>query len=576
MIAPSAALAVALASTACGGGGTPAAAPPGSSTASGTQTASPLAAADKAASRFLQHAGVGATDADIAAVKAVGAPAWLEAQITLPRGERAWDWSIAKGYGDIDQRFLFDSGGPTVDYALAFQMASAPDTVRKRVALALSEYFVVSVLVAQVNWTGLAMAHYWDELNDHAFGNFRDLLQAMTLNPAMGAWLNTRGNLKEDPSIGRVPDENYAREVMQLFTIGLVQLNLDGTPRLDGQGRPLATYTQDDVTQLARIFTGWDYWDDGRRFFTATTNNDRTYPEYTRRAMVFDAAKHSTRESVVLGRTIPAGADGPARLSAALDILFRHPNVGPFFGRQMIQRLVSSNPSPGYVARVAAAFNDNGAGVRGDMKAVWRAILLDEEVRGDAGLASTTHGKVREPAVRMFQWLRSFGGRSVSGAWNWGFGYGDPVAWYGQRPLWAPSVFNFFRPGYVPPGTAMAAAGATVPEFQILNESSVCQWVNAIDNLNLSAGTIRNAYGDIAVDLERERALAPDAAALVRRLNLLLAAGQLSAQTEQRLVEILELGQPGMTNAADDTARRYRVIAAITLVMSCPEYLVQK
>jgi uncharacterized protein (DUF1800 family) len=577
MLAPSAALAVALASTACGGGGgTPAAASPGSSTASGTQTASPLAAADKAASRFLQHAGVGATDADIAAVKAVGAPAWLEAQMTLPRGERAWDWSIAKGYGDIDQRFLFDSGGPTVDYALAFQMASAPDTVRKRVALALSEYFVVSVLVAQVNWTGLAMAHYWDELNDHAFGNFRDLLQAMTLNPAMGAWLNTRGNLKEDPSIGRVPDENYAREVMQLFTIGLVQLNLDGTPRQDGQGRPLATYTQDDVTQLARIFTGWDYWDDGRRFFTATTNNDRTYPEYTRRTMVFDAAKHSTRESVVLGRTIPAGADGPARLRAALDILFQHPNVGPFFGRQMIQRLVSSNPSPGYVARVAAAFNDNGAGVRGDMKAVWRAILLDEEARGDAGLASTTHGKVREPAVRMFQWLRSFGGRSVSGTWNWGFGYGDPVAWYGQRPLWAPSVFNFFRPGYVPPGTAMAAAGATAPEFQILNESSVCQWVNAIDNLNLSAGTIRNAYGDIAVDLERERALAPDAAALVRRLNLLLAAGQLSAQTEQRLVEILELGQPGMTNAADDTARRYRVIAAITLVMSCPEYLVQK
>jgi uncharacterized protein (DUF1800 family) len=242
----------------------------------------------------------------------------------------------------------------------------------------------------------------------------------------------------------------------------------------------------------------------------------------------------------------------------------------------MIQRLVSSNPSPAYVARVAAAFNDNGTGVRGDMKAVWRAILLDDEARGDAGLVSTTHGKVREPAVRMFQWLRSFGGRSVSGAWNWGFDYAGPIAWYGQRPLHAPSVFNFFRPGYVPPGTAMAAAGATAPEFQILNESSVCQWVNAIDILNLSAGTIRNAYGDIAVDLERERALAPDAAALVRRLNLLLAAGQLSAQTEQRLVEILELGQPGMTNAADDTARRYRVIAAITLVMSCPEYLVQK
>ncbi len=572
-LAPGAALAVGLASTACGGGGGDGAQAPA---AAGASASPSLPAADRSASRFLQQAGMGATDADIAAVKASGATRWLDAQMALPRGERAWDWSIAKGYGDIDGRFLYDSGGPTVDFALAHEMARAPDTVRKRVALALSEFFVVSVLVAQVNWTGLAMAHYWDELNDHAFGNFRDLLQAMTLNPAMGAWLNTRGNLKEDPAVGRVPDENYAREVMQLFTIGLVQLNPDGTLRRDGQGRPLATYTQDDVTQLARIFTGWDYWDDGRRFIAPTTNSERTFPEYTRRAMVFDATKHSTRESVVLGRTIPAGADGPSRLSAALDILFRHPNVGPFFGRQMIQRLVTSNPSPAYVARVSAAFDDNGAGVRGDMKAVWRSILLDDEARGDAGLSSTTHGKVREPAVRMFQWLRTFGGRSLSGAWNWGFAYGDPVTWYGQRPLWAPSVFNFFRPGYVPPGTAMAAAGATAPEFQILNESSVGQWVNAIDNLNLSAGTIRNAYGDIVVDLEAERALAPDAAALIRRLNLLLAAGQLSTQTELRLVEILELGQPGMTNASDDTARRYRAIAAITLVMSCPEYLVQK
>jgi uncharacterized protein (DUF1800 family) len=535
-----------------------------------------LSAADRAASRFLQQAGVGATDADIAAVRAQGAGPWLAAQMALPRGDRAWDWSVAQGFGDIDTRALYDNGAPTVDYALAREMATAPDVVRKRVALAMSEYFVVSALVAQVPWTGLAMAHYWDQLNDHAFGNFRDLLEAMTLNPAMGAWLNTRGNLKEDPATGRVPDENYGREVMQLFTIGLVQLDADGTQRRDAQGRPLATYSQDDVTQLARIFTGWDWWDDGRRFVAPVTNNERPYPEYTRRAMVFDAGKHSTLGSVVLGQPIAAGTDGVARLGQALDILFQHPNVGPFFGRQMIQRLVTSNPSPAYVARVAAAFADNGSGVRGDLKAVWRAILLDDEARSDASLASATHGKVREPMVRMFQWARTFGARSLGGTWTWGFDYASPTGWYGQRPLWAPSVFNFFRPGYVPPGTALATAGATAPEFQILNESSVSQWVNAIDNLNLGAGTLQNASGDIAIDLAAERALAPDAQALVRRLNLLLAAGQLSDLTEQRLVEILELASPGMPATADDTARRYRVIAAITLVMSCPEYLVQK
>jgi uncharacterized protein (DUF1800 family) len=530
-----------------------------------------------AASRFVQHAAFGATDADIAAVKAQGAAAWLEAQMARPRGQRSWDWMEANGYAAIDERALYDSGGPTAEAVLAKEAATSADPVRQRVALALSEYFVVSMLVAQMPWTGMGMAHYWDQLQDHAFGNFRDLLEAMTLNPTMGAWLNTRGNLKEDPAIGRVPDENYAREVMQLFTIGLVQLNADGTPKRGANGQPLPTYTQDDVTQLARIFTGWDWWDDGRSFFVALTNNTRPYPEYTRRAMVFDATKHSTRASSVLGVTIPAGGDGPARLRAALDILFRHPNVGPFFGRQMIQRLVTSNPSGAYVARVAAAFDDNGAGVRGDLKAVWRAILLDDEARGSASLQSPTHGKVREPMVRVLQWLRSFGARSRSGTWGyWPIGFSDARTDFGQRAFASPSVFNWFRPGYVPPGTAMAAAGATAPEFQIINESKVSQWANWINELNLLAtDPTQFPWMDWQVDFAAERALAPEAGALVQRLNLLLAAGQISGANAQRIVEILELGST-VTSASDDAARRWRVIAAVTLVMNCVEYLVQK
>ncbi|WP_326539750.1 DUF1800 domain-containing protein [Pseudorhodoferax sp.] len=584
------AAAAAVALAACGGGGgggspptaspppptsPPPPAPPPPAPAPPAPAPPPAVSTDAAASRLLQQATFGATDADITAVKAQGAGAWLDAQMALPRGQRAWDWMEANGYAAIDARALYDGGGPTAESALAWAAATQPDGMRQRVALALTEYFVVSALIPAMPWTGMGMAHYWDQLQDHAFGNFRTLLEAMTLNPAMGAWLNMRGNLKEDPAIGRVPDENYAREVMQLFTVGLVQLNLDGTPRTGADGQPLPTYTQDDVTQLARVLTGWDWWDDGRRFFVALTNNDRPYPEFTRRAMVFDASRHSTRASTVMGRGIAAGADGVARLKAALDILFEHPNVGPFFGRQMIQRLVTSNPSPAYVARVAAAFNDNGAGVRGDLKAVWRAILLDTEASGAASLQSTTHGKVREPMVRVLQWLRTFGARSRGGRWEWPFPYGSPTNWYGQRPFVAPSVFNWFRPGYVPPGTAMAAAGATAPEFQIVNESTVSQWANAIDDLNLGAGTTSHAGGDFEVGLAAERALAHDAAALVQRLNLLLAAGQISATNVHRITEILELGTPVPATAGDDM-RRWRVIAAITLVMTCPEYIVQK
>lgn len=568
LIAPASAMAILLVACGGGGGGGSSGPPPPPPPSASTTT-------DVAASRFLQQATFGATDADIAAVMAQGPASWLDAQMQVPRGQRSWDWSQANGYAAIDSRALYDSGGWTAECVLAKEAATASDPVRQRVALALAEYFVVSAMVG-MPWTGMGMAHYWDQLQDHAFGNFRDLLEAMTLNPAMGAWLNTKGNLKEDPSVGRVPDENYAREVMQLFTIGLVQLNPDGTPKLGTGGQPLSTYTQDDVTQLARVFTGWDWWDDGQRFIAPATNNSRPFPEYTRRAMVFDAAKHSTRESVVLGRTIAAGSDGPARLRTALDILFSHPNVGPFFGRQMIQRLVTSNPSPAYVARVAATFDNNGAGVRGDLKAVWRAILLDDDARGAASLASPTHGKVREPMVRVLQWLRSFGARSRAGVWLWPLDLESPLLWYGQRPFVPPSVFNWFRPGYIPPGTALAAAGATAPEFQILNESSLCQWANAIDGLNLNAGAGAGfAFGDFEIALTTERELAHDARALVQRLNLLLAAGQISEINRQRIVEILELGTNVPANA-DDSRRRWRVIAAITLVMTCVEYLVQK
>ena len=578
-----AALLAAAALAACGGGGeSPAPAPPA--------PAIPLAPADMAAARLLLHAQVAATDADIAAVRTQGAEAWLEAQLALPLSERTYDWLVAKGYGTIDDNAFYDND-IGVDFGIAYALLNAPDGVRKRMALALSEYFVISVIgLGTMPWRTLGVGHYWDQLNEHAFGNFRQLLEVVTLNPAMGMYLNTRGNAKEDAVTGRVPDENYAREVMQLFTLGLEKLNLDGTAVLDGAGKPIPTYTQDDVSQLARVFTGYDWWDDGRRF-KARDGFDRPYQEYSHRPMVLNAAQHSTLAVAIFGTTIPANTDGTTALRMALDALFNHPNVGPFFARQMIQRLVTSNPSPAYVARVAAKFNDNGAGVRGDLKAVWRAVLLDTEARDDAGLTSTTFGKLREPMVRLFQWGRTFAVTSALGRWKWGFDYANPTYWYDQRPFNSPSVFNFFRPGYVPPGTALVPGGATAPEFQIINETTVSQWVNMIELIasngvyvvwpgaagfpNPYAGPYAGDGHDINTAYAPEIALALDPVALVRRLNLLLCAGQLSADTQTRIVAMLTDGS-NLSAASSAEEKRWRVSSAVVLVMCSPDYIVQK
>lgn len=538
------------------------------------------------AMRFLLQAQVGATDADIDAVLAQGYEGWLQAQFALPLGETAWDWLDQRGYGTVDRHEYYSGGAPAFDFAAFRQFASAPDGLRKRIQLALTEIFVVSLASGGPAWPHFIYATYWDGLGEHAFGNFRSLLEFVTLSAAMGSYLNTSGNLKENPATGRVPDENYAREVMQLFTIGLHQLEADGTPKRDAQGRPIESYSADDVSQLARVFTGYRVDEDGPSFTSVVGNRPVPTHAYSRRAMRFDAEQHSMLEARFLGATVPAGTPGPQALGMALDTLFKHPNVGPFFGRQLIQRLVTSEPSPAYVARVAAAFDDNGVGVRGDMQAVIAAVLLDEEARSEAGLSSPRHGKLREPAVRLLQWARTFGLRSKAGSWKFGIAYGDPAYDFGQRLFWSPSVFNFFRPGFVPPGTALAATGSTAPEFQIVNEASVAQYANALTQLVLDGPWVfapdrrdndqavpspQSGVGDMVPDYSREIAIAHDPAALLDRLNLLLCAGQLSSATRARLATALDAWPTGT-----ERDRRSRVAQAVLAIMLCPEYLVQK
>ncbi len=540
------------------------------------------------AARFLQHAQFSSSESEIAAVKSQGASAWLDSQMALNASTGGYDWLMQRGYGVIDKNQFYQMEYQS-NYMAWFQIMAAPDGVRRRAALALSEFFVVSGAgVGTLNWPMFAMGAYWDVLCKNAFGNFRALLKDITLNIAMGEYLNTLGNQKEDVKSGRLPDENYAREVMQLFTIGLLQLNIDGTPKLGANGQPLETFTQSDVSNLARVFTGYesDNTEGYSQSAVAPTYTLRNVG-YTRRPMVLNANRHSTLQADFLGASVAAGTKGETALEMALDTLFNHPNVGPFFGRQMIQRLVCSDPSPAYVARVATVFNNNGKGVRGDLAAVFKAILLDSEATSAAGLTSTTFGKLREPMVRTAQWARTFKATSLKGTWKIGNPNYSAVDALGQSPLQAPSVFNFFRPGYVPPSTAMAFSKATAPEFQLVNESTTASYINFLQNflangmyvrapeLITSPDTQTPTDGpDIVPDYSAELALVGNPTGLINRLNLLLCAGQLSPETVTMMVSTMSYD--GTNSASPDNSKRSYVAKAIMFVMCCSEYLVQK
>ncbi len=566
-----------------GGAGGSAAGGGGSNGSAGGTGSVATPASDEEAARFLLQAQFSATDEDIAALRSKGYGPWLADQFAQPIGTTGTAWLMQRGYGVAAADTRYDNVSYPSDFMLWNQLFTERDAVRKRVALALSEILVVSTSGLEQPWRIFLASGYWDLLNQHALGNFRALLEAVTLSPAMGIYLSVRGSQKEYARTRRQPDENYAREVMQLFTSGLYRHNPAGTEQRDGSGNRIDTYSAADVSNLARVFTGYDY--DTRRN-QPTTLGSSTVPglQQTLLPMAFNAARHSTLAATFLGTTIPAGTAGDAALKTALDTLFNHPNVGPFIGRQLIQRLVTSNPSPAYVGRVAAAFADNGSGTRGDLRAVIAAVLLDPEARSTAGLASPQYGRLREPMVRFVQWGRTFGLQSARGTWKID-NLSDPATRLGQSPLRSGSVFNFFRPGYVPPATAMASAGQVAPEFQIVNESSVSGYLNFMQNairfgyyvnapdLPQNGSTAANGF-DITCSYANLLPLVADAAALVRKVALLLSAGQVSAATQARIVAALNATP--VTAGSTAAAQLNRVAAAVLLVMASPEYLVQK
>ncbi|MFS0771589.1 DUF1800 domain-containing protein [Sphingomonas sp. 1P08PE] len=541
---PSAAiLAPALLLAACGGGG--------GETASGPAATTPVAVVrvpptEAQASRFLSQTTMGATRDTIAEVVAQGYEAWITAQFARPRAISHWDWLVANGYA-VDANINNTAGFDTTMWR---QLIVEPDQLRQRVGMALLDMLVVGIDGVNLNWKQFAMAAYVDVLLDNAFGNYRQLMEAITFNAAMASFLTFLNNRKANANTGALPDENYARELMQLFTLGLYQLNGDGTVK-GAAAQPLETYTQADVAGLARVFTG-----------LSLATNIGTTPDRYRVPLVMNAGINETGSASFLGTSVSGG--GVAAVKTALDTIFAHANLPPFVSRQLIQRLVTSNPSPAYVGRVAAKFVDNGSGVRGDMKAVITAILLDAEARGDAALTAANAGKLREPVMRLTGWARAFAVGSPSNAW----GFGDTSSQsnrLGQAMGRSQTVFNFFRPGYSPPATAIAQAGLVAPEFQITNEQSVVGYINYIYAL------VANGTGDTKADYTAILARAADTNALVDEVNLLLAAGQLSAATIGAIRTAVDSVAATATNGPTN-----RVGIAIMLTLASPEFLTVK
>jgi uncharacterized protein (DUF1800 family) len=453
------------------------------------------------------------------------------------------------------------------------QAVNAPDQLRQRVSFTLSEIFVISTQAAALSGnSSQIVAAYQDMLSQGAFGSFRDLIEAISRSAQMGVYLTYFKNNKEDPASGVHPDENYAREIMQLFTVGLVMLNPDGTPQLDGNGKPIPTYGLPEVENLARVFTGWGSAPIPPH--TVSDPNSWLYDYDLNNPMACYPDHHDTgAKTIIGGAVVPAGGDCDADLKITLDTLFNHPNVGPFLGKQLIQRLVTSNPSPAYVGRVASAFADNGRGVRGDLLTVIEAVLTDDEAR-NAGTAA----KLREPILRLTHLYRAFkaadAGDSNIGDYQVVHVYDN----FDQEPFDSPTVFNFFRPDYLRPGKLLTA-GLVAPEFQISNENTVILTTNQIENSAYqyvdSTGKQHQGPDGYSTGIDPQMVMlktaawepyADDPAGLVDKLGLVLMAGQMPDAMRTTLVNY----------ATPVPTASQRVIDTTYLIVSSPQYAIQR
>ncbi len=535
-----------------------------------------------AAAKLTAQSTFGANFQIIEDIATMGLEDWLDAQLALPVGPSVLDQvityhefrKVGEGNPDAGTSMIF------WDYAWWQYHMTQQDYLRQRVAFALSEILVISRNSGFGNHP-YAFADYYDILLRNAFGNYRDLLNEVTYHATMGEYLTYKSNPKTDTSENRFPDENYAREIMQLFTIGLFELNPDGSRKVDGMGDPISTYDNYDISEFSKVFTGL-MWGDRplqlNQFFKGPLNRE----SYIVDMQMLNEMHEPGPKELLNGQMIPdrVPVDGDADIQDALDNLFNHPNVGPFIGKLLIQRLVTSNPSPEYIARVSAAFDDNGSGVRGDMKSVIRAIIVDEEARDCAAVNNAEFGMLREPFVRYVQLSKAFNLSTDSGNFrNAMYDINDQI---NQKPFTSPSVFNFFQPDHQPIGP-IADADLVAPEFQLINSQTIIGYLNGLndwivrdrptDEWNLYSGETVPENEKAYFQLSDEIAIATDDRLheLTDRLNLILAQGRLSERSMNLIADALrEFPQED----PEDLDERVRI--AIYLVMSAPEFLINR
>jgi uncharacterized protein (DUF1800 family) len=549
----------------------------------------------KAAVRFLYQAAFGpsadsSADVDVIpqnaqSLMAVGFDSWINTQFARPVGKHQpyIDYLIRVKKGSVysDSRVLsWWRRAMEVPSLYPGALPQSSDVLRQRVGFALSEIMVISDFVDELANQPSGMTNYYDMLLKHSFGNFRTLLHDVAIHPCMGIYLNHLGNDKgepDHPTEPTFPDENFAREIMQLFSIGLWELNNDGTRKLDEQGQPIPTYDNDDIMAMAQVMTGFSWGGKkGTNFYWSESN----YKEPMR---MYDEFHELRAKTLLNGVTLPArtasdpdkGTAGLADFNAAIDCLFNHPSCPPFICRQLIQKLVTSNPTPAYVGRVSAAFIDNGKGVRGDMKAVIRAILLDTEARDPAMLSYDDYGKMKEPYLRTANLVRAFNAKAGNG--NYQLSYLRSI--HAMEPMSSPSVFNFFKPGFSPAGE-INDAGLVAPEFQILNDVTSLSVPNYYFNVFeynsfnrwASAVAAENVRPQISVELS----LYNDVPKLLRRLDMALTGGTLPNEQHQLIREAVESINDTMYGWVQDGWKKERIRMAIYLIATTPEAGIQR
>ena len=498
--------------------------------------------------RLLEQATFGARLNDIDALAGKNTEAWIDAQMSLPATLMTDGLNNAK-----NERW---NEYVNVWWRLAL---NADDQLRQRVAFALSEIFVISTADG-LGHKQHGLANYYDILIRNALGNYRELIEEITLNPVMGEYLSMKGNHKPDPELHLRPDENYARELLQLFSIGLSMLNEDGTIITDAEGYPVPTYDQDIVEGFAHVFTGWHFAN--AEHFRWPKQSDFVTP------MVLWPDKHATGEKTLLnGFIVPAGQSAEQDLADALDNVANHPNVGPFIVKHLITKLVTSNPSAEYIRDVVRVYNQNEAGERGNLGSTVKAILMHKEAREGHLMYPDRFGKTKEPILRVTQLWRAFApkdGIHPDFTYSW---VSDELQ---QAPLASPSVFNFYTPNFSQPG-AIRDGGFVSPEFEILDETSIISMTSRLMINSVWSHNHKSTAGEssnIAINIDRELDIEPDREAFLNHLDILLLGGRMSSELRLQVSQLMDART--FENAAPQ-----RVSEAIFLISSSPEAAIQ-